>query len=216
MDRHIKELIAEGENQRLDFKYCVSDSRKIARTLSAFANTEGGRLLIGVRDNGSISGIRSEEEIYMVDTAAQLFCRPEPVFSIRQHVSAGKTILEVDVSKGSKRPYQAMNEDGRWIAYFRHLDQNLAANRVLLQIWKKEKKVSGVLVKFSKAENTLMEYLHINGSVTLSKFRKISGISAYRAEAILANLVIFRVLIINASEKGFTYSLKPDDTGKKE
>ncbi len=216
MDRYIKDLIAGGENQRLDFKYCVSDSRKIARTLSAFANTEGGRLLIGVRDNGSIAGIRSDEEIYMVDTAAQLFCRPEVDYSIKQHTVAGKTVLEVEVSKGTKRPYQAMNEEGRWISYFRHLDQNLAANSVLLQIWKKEKKVSGVLVKFSKAENTLMDYLQKNGSITLSKFRKISGISAFRAEAILANLIIFRVLAINASEKGFTYTIRTAEAGEKE
>jgi len=51
MDNYLRKLIAEGENQHLDFKYCVSDSRKIARTLSAFANSDGGRLLIGVRDN---------------------------------------------------------------------------------------------------------------------------------------------------------------------
>lgn len=210
MDRHIRELIAEGENQKLDFKYCVSDSRKIARTLSAFANTDGGRLLIGVRDNGSIAGIRSDEEIYMVDTAAHIFCRPVIEYSLRQHVIGGKTILEVEVSKGNEKPYQAMNEEGRWISWIRHLDQNLSANRVLLQIWRKEKKGSGVLVKFGKAENMLMEYLQKNASITLSKFRKISGISAYRAESILANLVIFRVLIMNASEKGFTYSIGPD------
>lgn len=210
MDRHIRDLIAGGENQRLDFKYCVSDSRKIARTLSAFANTDGGRLLIGVRDNGSIAGIRSDEEIYMVDTAAQLFCRPRIEYSVRQHDIGGKTILEVEVIRGGERPYQAMNEEGRWISWFRHLDQNLAANRVLLQVWRKEKKGSGVLVKFGKVENSLMEYLQKNGSVTLSKFRKISGISAYRAESILANLIIFRVLVINASDKGFTYSVRPD------
>ena len=81
MDNYLRKLIAEGENQHLDFKYCVSDSRKIARTLTAFANTDGGRLLIGVRDNGSIAGIKSDEEIYMVDTAAHLFCRPEITFS---------------------------------------------------------------------------------------------------------------------------------------
>ena len=210
MDRHIRELIAEGENQKLDFKYCVSDSRKIARTLSAFANTDGGRLLIGVRDNGSIAGIRSDEEIYMVDTAAHIFCRPVIEYSLMQHVIGGKTILEVEVSKGNEKPYQAMNEEGRWISWIRHLDQNLSANRVLLQIWRKEKKGSVVLVKFGKAENMLMEYLQKNASISLSKFRKISGISAYRAESILANLVIFRVLIMNASEKGFTYSIGPD------
>ena len=211
MERYLKELIAGGENQQVDFKYCVSDSRKIARTLSAFANSAGGRLLIGVRDNGSIAGIRSDEEIYMVDTAAQLFCRPEITYNIKQHVTEGKTILEVEVLKGEKRPYQAKDENGRWLAYFRHDDQNLEANRVLLQVWRKEKTARGVLVRFSNVENSLLDYLGKNGSITLSKFRKIARISSYKAESILANLIIFKVLFMNSSEKGFTYELNPDE-----
>ncbi len=209
MEHFLKQLIADGENLHLDFKYCVSDSRKIARTLSAFANSDGGRILIGVRDNGSIAGIKSDEEMYMVDTAAHLFCRPEITYTTKQHTTGGKTILEVDVLKGTKRPYQVKNENGRWLSYFRNNDQNLLANRVLLQVWRKEGKGRGVLVKFGKAENSLMDYLKENRSVTLSKFRKIARISSYKAEAILANLIIFRVLIMNASEKGFTYELNP-------
>jgi predicted HTH transcriptional regulator len=211
MDNYLKKLIGEGENQQLDFKFCVSDSRKIARTLSAFANSDGGRLLIGVRDNGSIAGIKSDEEIYMVDTAAQLFCRPKITFTIKQHMTGGKTIVEVEVIKGNKRPYQAKDENGKWLSYFRHHDQNLVANKVLLQVWRKEGKKSGVLVKFGKVENSLMDYLGKNGSITLSKFRKIARISSYRAESILANLIIFKVLIMNASEKGFSYELYPTE-----
>ena len=209
MEHFLKQLIADGENLHLDFKYCVSDSRKIARTLSAFANSDGGKILIGVRDNGSIAGIKSDEEIYMVDTAAHLFCRPGISYTIKQHTAGGKTILEVDVLKGTKKPYQVKNENGKWLSYFRNNDQNLVANRVLLQVWRKEEKGRGVMVKFGKAENSLMDYLKGNGSVTLSKFRKVSRISSYKAEAILANLIIFRVLIMKASEKGFTYELNP-------
>jgi predicted HTH transcriptional regulator len=209
MEHFLKQLIADGENLHLDFKYCVSDSRKIARTLSAFANSDGGRILIGVRDNGSIAGIKSDEEMYMVDTAAHFFCRPVITYTIKQHTTGGKTILAVDVLKGTERPYQVKNENGRWLAYFRNNDQNLLANRVLLQVWRKEEKGRGVMVKFGKAENSLMDYLKGNGSVTLSKFRKIARISSYKAEAILANLIIFRVLILKASEKGFTYELNP-------
>jgi len=212
METYLKRLIEEGENQQLDFKYCISDSRKIARTLSAFSNSDGGRILIGVRDNGSIAGIRSDEEIYMVDTAAQLFCRPEITYTIKQHTSGGKTIVEVVVSKGNKRPYQAKDENGRWLSYFRQNDQNLVANRVLLQVWRKVELKSGVLVKFSKTENSLLDYLAKNGSITISRFRKIARIPSHKAESILANLIIFRVLIMNASEKGFSYELNPDET----
>jgi len=211
MDNYLKKLIAGGENQKLDFKYCVSDSRKIARTLTAFSNSDGGRILIGVRDNRSIAGIKSDEEYYMVDTAAQLFCRPNITFTIKQHITAGKTILEVEVIKGDKRPYQAKDEKGKWLTYFRHNDQNLIANRVLLQVWRKMEKRSGVIVKFGKAENSLLDYLKKNGSITLSKYRKIARISSNKAESILANLIIFKVLIMNASEKGFSYELNQVD-----
>lgn len=209
MDNYLKKLIEEGENQQLDFKFCISDSRKIARTLSAFANTAGGKILIGVRDNGSIAGIKSDEEYYMVETAVELFCRPKINFTIRQHTSGGKTVLEVEVIRGIQRPYKVKDEKGKWLAYFRHDDQNLVANRVLLQVWRKEEKGSGVMVKFGKVENSLMDYLSKNGSITLSKFRKIAGIPSYKAESILANLIIFKIIVMNSSEKGFSYELNP-------
>ena len=72
MAGHIQKLIAEGEHQMLDFKFEVSDSKKIARSLVAFANTDGGRLLIGVKDNGAISGIRSDEEKHMIHPSSYL------------------------------------------------------------------------------------------------------------------------------------------------
>ncbi|MBK9389456.1 MAG: ATP-binding protein [Bacteroidetes bacterium] len=211
MDSYLRKLIAGGENKQLDFKYCVSDSRKIARSLSAFANTDGGKLLIGVRDNGSIAGIRTDEEIYMVDTAVHLFCRPEINYHIKQHVADGKTVLEIDVARGDKRPYQAKDETGRWLTYFRNDDQNLLANKILVQVWRKEEKPSGVMVKFGKAENSLMSYLKLNGSITLSKFRKLTKIPSHKAEAILANLIVFKVLLMKASEKGFSFELNPEE-----
>jgi predicted HTH transcriptional regulator len=211
MDRYIKKLIKGGENQQLDFKFCISDSKKIARTISAFANTDGGILLIGVRDNGSIAGIRSDEEYYMIDTAAKLFCRPEIPVSIRQHVSEGKTILEVEVNKGEKRPYQAKGEDGKWRAYFRQNDQNLVANNVLLHLWRKNERKTGVLIRFGKPENILMEHLKNNGSITLSRFKKIAKIPAYRAEKIIVNLLLCNVLRMDVTEKGYSYLLDKTD-----
>lgn len=210
MSGYIKKLILEGENLHLDFKYCISDSRKIARTLVAFANTGGGVILIGVRDNGSIAGIRSDEEIYMVDTAAHLFCSPEIKYTFRQHDYSGKTLVEVKVEEGSEKPYRVRDEKGKWLAYFRHGDQNLLANRVILQIWKKERKKTGVFVKFGIAERILFNQLTENDFITLQGFRRLAGISPWRAESILANLAILKIISVRPSEKGFRYELNHD------
>jgi predicted HTH transcriptional regulator len=209
MDRYLKKLISEGENQKLDFKYCISDSKKIAKTLSAFANTEGGRLLIGVKDNGRIAGVRSDEEYYMIETAASLYSKPEIPVVIKQHMAEGKTVLEVEVSKGEKRPYLAKDENGKWRAYHRHKDQNLEANSVLLSLWKKNERKTGILIRFGKPENILMDWLKKNGSITLSGFKKIAKIPGYRAEKIIVNLLLCEVLLMDASEKGYSYYLNP-------
>jgi len=211
MDRYLKKLISEGENQKLDFKFCISDSRKIARTFSAFANTDGGILLIGVKDNGKIAGVRSDEEYYMIETASRLFCKPEIPVVVRQHVSEGKTVLEVEVTRGKKRPYMAKGDDGKWRAYFRQNDQNLEANSVLLKLWKKDERKTGVLIRFGKPETLLMEYLKPNGSITFSGFKKLAKIPAYRAEKILVNLLLCKVLVMESSEKGISYTLNKSE-----
>ena len=58
----IDNFIGEGENTYLEFKRKVSSPEKIARTISAFANTKGGYILFGVDDDGTIIGVRSEKE----------------------------------------------------------------------------------------------------------------------------------------------------------
>lgn len=131
----ILKLIEEGEHQQSDFKFAVNDSRKIARSLSAFANTDGGRLLIGVKDNGNIAGIRSNEEIYMLQAASELYTKPE----VKKHKIDNKEILEVIIDKSKDKPHTAPDEKGNFKAFIRVNDENLLANGLLLKIWKAEK-----------------------------------------------------------------------------
>ena len=91
--RYIQSLINEGEHQQQDFKYRVSDAMKLAKSVSAFANTDGGRLLIGVRDDGHMSGVRDEEEIYMMHQAAYRYCRPQASIKFDTYHVEGRTIV---------------------------------------------------------------------------------------------------------------------------
>jgi predicted HTH transcriptional regulator len=101
---HITNLISQGEHQRLDFKFEISDSKKIARTLSAFANTDGGTLLIGVKDNGHIAGVRSEEEYYMIEAASEMYCQPKVPFEAKEWNIEGKIVLKVKVKTSPGKP----------------------------------------------------------------------------------------------------------------
>ena len=98
-NKYIQDLINQGEHQRLDFKFEITDSRKIARTLVAFSNTDGGKLLIGVKDNGAIAGIKSIEEYHMIEAAAQMYCKPGINFDAKEWNIGGKKVLEISISK---------------------------------------------------------------------------------------------------------------------
>lgn len=73
----VKKLIKQKEGKSLDFKNKITSKEKIAKTLVAFANTDGGYLLIGVSDRGELRGVDPEEEKYMIEAANQEFCVPK-------------------------------------------------------------------------------------------------------------------------------------------
>lgn len=135
---YLQQLIAEGEHQQQDFKFEISDARKIARSLSAFSNTDGGRLLIGVKDNGRIAGVRSEEEIYMIEAAAKLYCRPNVEISVQTYEVDGKTVLVAEIPKAEQKPVQVQDETGKYLAYVRIADENILATPVHLAVWRQK------------------------------------------------------------------------------
>ena len=194
----------------LDFKYCISDPRKIARTLSAFSNSEGGKLLIGVRDNGSLAGVRSDEEFYMIDSAARLYCDPEVRVRTRNHTINGKNILEVDVLKSEKMPVRAKDEDGRWKAYFRQQDQNILADRVILQVWRRSGSKRGLLLRFDEKENLLLNYLRGGEKITIDAYRRLAALNAAKAEKILSDFILLGIIEYEGTEKGIYYRLSEE------
>ena len=127
--QYIHALIAEGEHQQQDFKFEISDARKIAKTLSAFSNT------VGVKDNGKIAGVRSDEEQYMIEAAARLYCRPEVSYSMQTYQVEGRSVLLVQIDESDRKPVYAKDETGRYLAYLRIKDENILATPVHLRIW---------------------------------------------------------------------------------
>jgi len=209
MQKHyIIKLIEEGEHQRLDFKFAVNDSKKIARSLSAFANTDGGRLLVGVKDNGKIAGVKSDEEYHMIEAASQLHTQPEIKFETKKYNFEGRQVLEVIIEKSKNRPHLAPDEKGKMKAFVRVKDQNLLANGLLLKVWKQEKKEVGVKIQYNNAENFILKYLAENEQITFSKFIKLTGIDKDYAEQILIDFILIGIIEIVISDSLIYYKRK--------
>lgn len=188
MSRYIAGLISQGEGLTLDFKHSITDSRKIARSLVAFANTAGGTLLIGVKDNGNITGVNTDEEYYMVEAASQLYCKPEVPFEVIKWEINGKTVLEVKVKPSRRKPHKAPDKTGVYKAYIRVNDENVVASPVQIKIWKAEKYRKPINILFGEPENALIDYLKSHQSITIDHFSRLGFISVSEAEKILINL----------------------------
>jgi hypothetical protein len=207
-ERYVKGLIETGENQHLDFKFEISNARKMARTFSAFANTDGGRLLIGVKDNGRISGVRSEEEAYMAESAAHLFCNPAVPFLIKKWIVEGKSILEVEVPASHDRPHFVKDEKSEWIAYVRVGDQNIKASSILVNVWRNEGIGNQAWLNYGKEEKSLLDYLREHDKISLSTFTRIARTNRSSAEKILINLVLMKVIEIEPTEKAEFFKIR--------
>ena len=201
-------LIREGEHSEQDFKYRISDARKIARTLSAFANTTGGRLLVGVRDNCSIAGVKDEDDIYMLESASEVFLKPALKLEVWAHEIEGKNVWEIEITEGKEKPYQVDEIDGLK-AYYRDNDQNFVANAVLKEVWKQDRlKESKHPVAFTEKEQRLIQYLKDYEEVSVSKAAKVMQLHRSKAIEILARLIRWEVINwTNETQEGFRYSL---------
>lgn len=205
-DNYVQELILQGEHQQQDFKFEISDARKIAKSLSAFANTDGGRLLIGVKDNGKIAGVRSDEEAYMIESAANVYCSPEVRFSMTQYRVEGRVVLEVSIPEAENKPVCAKNEENKLLAYVRIADENILASPIHLEVWKQKKGVKGKLIEYTEIEKKLLDKLS-DGDFSMNRFCKETGLLRRDVLALIANFVRFGVVRLQFLNRKWTVTV---------
>jgi len=209
VSKYIINLIKQGEHQTLDFKHSITDSKKIARSLVAFANTDGGTLLIGVKDNGSIVGVDSEEEYYMIEAAAQMYCKPEIPFHVTKWNINGKAVLEVVVKPSKKRPHKAPDKSGDYKAFVRVKDENIVATSIQLKIWKADRPRKSIQMILSPKENSLFDYFKTNPKITVGQFSRLAFISRIDAENTLINLTVLGMIRYIATQEEEYFALNP-------
>ena len=193
----IQKLITEGEHEHQDFKYQISDAKKIARSISAFANNSGGRLLIGVKDNGKIVGVSSDEEIYMIEQAAQMYCRPPQQVECTVYRVEGKPVLKGDIGEAEQKPVKALDDNNRWRTYYRKRDENIEASSLHVKVLEQQSNESDrASIVYTDNERMLLEYLREHGGITIEGYMKLTHVSRAAAEHTAVNLCKMQVLHI--------------------
>lgn len=198
--------IAIGEGVQQDFKLRIEDKQKIARTLAAFANTEGGSLLIGVKDNGKVRGVNPEEEYYMIQAAAEEYCDPPVYFESQVWQEEHHLVLEIIVAK-SEVKHKAMDEDGKLKFFVRVEDHTLHANKILLGVWRLRSHGQRKPAVFDDETLNLIAYIREKGPLTLSKIYKTNELSMNQIDKLLSQLVYWDVVNMKMTESSTLYSV---------
>lgn len=103
----IDELWRQGENSAVEFKSASVRADNLAREMVAFANTDGGAILLGVEDDGHVSGLKAafDYEEWAANIARN---NVVPALEVRlsiQRLEAQRVLL-IEVPKGRDKPYQ--------------------------------------------------------------------------------------------------------------
>lgn len=199
--------IQEGEGLQQDFKKTISSQIKIAKTIVSFANTRGGRIIIGVNDQGKITGIKSDEEIFMIEGAATFYAKPEVPVEFHLFEVQNKSVLVIEIPESQNKPHYAKDENGKWWVYIRVKDQTVLASKIVVDVLKKETQKENILIEYSSKEKALLQYLAVHNRITLAEFSKLVNISKRRASRILVNLICSGIIRSHHTEKVEFYTL---------
>jgi len=209
----LKDLILEGETSTTEFKRKFTTPVKIAKEISAFANTKGGFLIFGVDDDGSVYGVESEKgEIDLVERASSFNLNPPIIPDIEIIDLYGKDIVIVLVEESSEKPHKVVyNPDEKktkQIAYVRVGEQSVVASREMTKILEGTN-INAEPLRMSVGDNErrLFKYLEKHKRATVKDFAKICNISKRRASQLIVRLVRAGVLQIHQESSTDYYTL---------
>ncbi|MBI4645030.1 MAG: putative DNA binding domain-containing protein [Bacteroidia bacterium] len=106
-EEELKKKISKGENHLTEFKKTITNNNELAKDISSFANSNGGQLFIGITNSGEITGIQEiDSTMRRIDDVAYNCC--EPPITVYQEILnvSDKTVLIINIPKGTQRPYR--------------------------------------------------------------------------------------------------------------
>jgi len=205
----LKKLVSKGEGQTLEFKRKVDHPFKILKEVVAFANTDGGMLLIGVDDDRSILGLKlAEGERYSLEKHIELHCTPAIDYRVEKvKISEHRTVLIFHIAKGIQKPYSSRIEDGSDVfrVFVRHADKSIQASKEVRTLLKIETNLAAKPIIFGDKEKKLLELIDLHGKTTLAEYSQSCQIPPWLASKTLINMVSNHVLKVLPDEQGDVY-----------
>ncbi|MCO6465258.1 MAG: ATP-binding protein [Bradyrhizobiaceae bacterium] len=204
MNRHeLREIIAGGESSTVEFKRKYTSIEKFAREIIAFANTDGGVLLVGVDDDGKIVGVESEKELQEVVAITQHSIVPWLQLDMEVVEIDFRDVVVIRVPRSATKPhrYVSTNSNDEALdkkAFIRNGEQSVEASREMVKVLEGQSPhAPPITLSIGDRERRLFTYLERYGKASVNDFARLVNISRRRASQILVRLVRAGVLHIH-------------------
>ncbi len=211
----LRDLVRQGEGRYLEFKLKTTHPEKIIREIVAFANTDGGRLLIGVADDKTVPGLKyADEDEYLLVRAINKFCFPAISYFIeRIPLPNERDVLMLRIPRSPTRPHYIipdLNDPENKKAYVRVADKSVQASKEVREILKGERAERNVRFTYGDKERALMHHLDENKTITVDLFASMANIPRKIASRTLVLLVLANVLEVHPDEMVDKYTTRID------
>ena len=196
--KSLKHLVREGEGANLEFKLKTNHPDKIVKEIVAFANTRGGKLLIGVSDDKQIKGLKfADEDLFILKKAIEKYIYPVVDYEIEKVIlDDEKEVLVFEIPESPMKPHfvdlDGLAESRK--AYIRVADKSIQASKEVREILKGQRKGKELRFVYGEKEKVLFRFLNDNKFITISKFADLVGITKKQASRTLVLLSLTNVL----------------------
>ena len=207
---NLRELIARGEGETLEFKQRTTHPHRISRTLASLANTRGGQVLVGVDDQGRILGVRDvEEELYVLREAARHYIEPPlETLTFQEVEEDGRSVLIVAVPESRNKPHRALVAPDDWRGYVRVRDQSVQTSSLTEKVLERQQPEARLeKIPLNRHELAVLDYLRSHSRITLPQFMKLVNFGQRRAYQTLIKLVLHGYLRHHDKEKEVYYTV---------
>jgi hypothetical protein len=101
----LREWIKNGENETVEYKADIGQPEGFTESVTAFANTKGGVLLLGVDDHSNIVGLRKRNYEDSITKVLRSYSEPQVKYDVKRTEIDGKEIIVMRVNEGENKPY---------------------------------------------------------------------------------------------------------------
>lgn len=185
---------------------------KIAKEIIAFVNTTGGSLIIGVEDDGSIYGVRSEKsEAELIKETVADYCQPQIDYQFEFIELFGKEIVVVRIPESKSKPhriqdYKTLLDLNTAEVFIRVNDKSVPASKEMIKILQANTKSTPLKkYNFGKTEVIVFDILRSKETLSVRELGELANISQRRASRTLIKLVRLNLLNIHTRDNGEDY-----------